>query len=165
MKYRVSIEGTEREVDVIVTPDGDVSVSLDGAPVEADVERVPGGLSLILEGRVHDIAVGGEPTAMQVASGASRTMAEVVSERMKARARKQGGLGLAAKEIRAPMPGRVVKILVEAGQEVEEGAPCIVVEAMKMENELRAAGAGKVLSVHVEEGVSVEGQALLITFE
>lgn len=165
MKYRVTIEGTEREVDVIVTPDGDVSVALDGVPVEADVERVPGGLSLRLEGRVFDIAVGGKPEAMQMAAGAARTVAEVVSERMKARARKQGTLGVSAKEIRAPMPGRVVKILVCAGQDVEANAPCVVIEAMKMENELRAPGAGKVLSVHVEEGVSVEGQALLISFE
>ena len=165
MKYRVTIEGRTRELDVIVTPDGGVSVSLDGTPLDVDVVRVPGGLSLRLDGRVHDVAVGGAPGELQVAAGSARTLAEVSSERMRARARKQGAIGGGAGAIRAPMPGRVVKILVEVGQQVEAGTPCAVVEAMKMENELRAAGPGTVAAIHVEEGVSVEGRALLVSFE
>ncbi len=164
MKYKVTIEGREREVDVSISGGG-VSVSLDGAPVDADVERVPGGLSLRLGNRVYDIVVGGKPESMHLAAGAARGTAEVVSERMRARARKQGGGASGGKELRAPMPGRVVKVLVRAGDEVAAGDPCVVVEAMKMENELRAPTAGKISAVHVSEGVSVEGQALLVTLE
>ena len=61
--------------------------------------------------------------------------------------------------------GRVVKVLVVAGAEIAAGTPCVVVEAMKMENELRSPIDGKVAAVHVTEGVSVEGQALLVSFE
>ena len=62
-------------------------------------------------------------------------------------------------------PVSSVKLLVSAGQTVEADEPCVVIEAMKMENELRAPVAGKVAEVLVEEGVSVEGQALLVRFE
>lgn len=164
MKYRVTIEGVEREVDVIVTPGGGVTVSMDGSPVEADVERVPGGLSLMLGNRVYDLAFGGKPQAMDVAAGAARGVAEVESERMRARRKKKAGLGAGGKEIRSPMPGRVVKLLVAVGDEVAEGDACVVVEAMKMENELRAPTAGTVQAIHAEEGASVEGQALLVSF-
>lgn len=64
--------------------------------------------------------------------------------------------------VKAPMPGRVVRVLVAVGQAVERGAPLVIVEAMKMENELLAVAAGVVRVVHVGEGVAVEaGQALV----
>jgi pyruvate carboxylase subunit B len=163
MKYRVTIEGREREVDVTITPGGRVSVSVDGAPVDAEVERVDGGVTLKLGGRVFDIAVGGKPESLQVAAGSARAVAEVVSERARARSR-SGASASGEKELRAPMPGRVVKVLVAVGAEVQAGTPCVVVEAMKMENELRAPTAGTVAAVHVTTGQSVEGRALLVTF-
>lgn len=166
MKYRVSIEGQEREVDVIVASDGSVSVSLDGEPRDdLDVLRIPGGISLRIGARVFDVAVGGRPDATQVAAGEARAVAEVTSARNFARAKGKSSLGTGAKEIRAPMPGRVVRVLVAAGQSIEANDPCVVIEAMKMENELRAPAAGKVAEVLVVEGVSVEGQALLLRFE
>jgi biotin carboxyl carrier protein len=165
MKYRVTIEGREREVDVVVRPDGGVSVALDGTPVDADVERVPGGVSLRLGGRVFDVSVGGAPDSMQVGAGSARVIASVTSDRARARAKKRAAAGSGARELRAPMPGRVVKVLVAAGAAVRAGDPCVVVEAMKMENELRAPKDGTVAAVHVNEGVSVESRALLVTFE
>ncbi|HEY8429063.1 MAG TPA: biotin/lipoyl-containing protein [Sandaracinaceae bacterium] len=165
MKYRVTIEGREREIDVVLAPDGGVSVSLDGAAVDANVERVPGGVLLRIGDRVFDVAVGGPADAMQVGAGAARALAQVVSERARARAKRGASTGGGAKELRAPMPGRVVKVLVAPGDPVEPGTPCVVIEAMKMENELRASGTGKVAAVHVSEGASVEGKALLVSFE
>jgi biotin carboxyl carrier protein len=165
MKYRVSLEGIEREVDVVLSPSGRATVTLDGQPVDADIERVPGGVSVRLGGRVFDVAVGGAPDAPQVAAGAARGVASVISERALARAKKSGSLHSGGKELRAPMPGRVVRVLVKAGQEVDTGTPCVVVEAMKMENELLAPNAAKVAAIHVDEGASVEGQALLVSFE
>jgi hypothetical protein len=65
----------------------------------------------------------------------------------------------------SPMPGRVVKVLVERGQAVAARQPVVVVEAMKMENELRAPRAGIVAAVHAVEGMSVDAHAVLVVLE
>ncbi|MCA9689065.1 MAG: acetyl-CoA carboxylase biotin carboxyl carrier protein subunit, partial [Myxococcales bacterium] len=75
------------------------------------------------------------------------------------------GAGAGASKITAPMPGRVVKILVAAGEAVEQGAPVIIVEAMKMENEMYAPGAGVVRTIAVAEGDTVDGGQLLCEFD
>lgn len=166
MMYRVTIEGREREVDVRVAPDGRVTVALDGvARPDLDVVRVPGGVNLRIADSVYDISVGGPPEATQIAAGAARGVAELSSARMRARGRGRSLIDAADKDIHAPMPGRVVKVLVEKGQEVEAGDPCVVIEAMKMENELRAPSAGTVAEVLAAEGASVVGQELLVRFE
>lgn len=165
MKYRVTIDDQEREIDVQLTAGGAVSVALDGEPLEADAVPIPGGVNLRLNGQVYDIIVGGKPDRLDVASGLHRTQAQVESERARARKKKAGGAGAAAKELRCPMPGRVKKILVEAGTEVAVGDSLVVVEAMKMENELRAEAAGKIASVEVHEGQNVEGNVVLLRFE
>ncbi len=64
--------------------------------------------------------------------------------------------------VRAQMPGKIVRVLVAPGEDVEKGQPLLVMEAMKMENEIRAAAAGKVESVKVVEGQAVESGADLI---
>jgi biotin carboxyl carrier protein len=63
------------------------------------------------------------------------------------------------------MPGKVVKLLVKAGDEVKEGQGLVVVEAMKMENELRSPKTGRVAELPVVEGAAVEGQAVLVVVE
>lgn len=69
----------------------------------------------------------------------------------------------ATKELRAPMPGKVLEVLVEKGQNVNEGDPMLVLEAMKMENVLRAAGEGCIGSILVSPGEAVEKDAVLIS--
>lgn len=73
--------------------------------------------------------------------------------------------GEAASEVRAPMPGLVVRVAVGAGDTVATGDPLVVMEAMKMENELRAERAGVVAEVHVIGGTTVDRDDLLVTFE
>jgi biotin carboxyl carrier protein len=63
------------------------------------------------------------------------------------------------------MPGKVVKVLVALGDEVKEGQPLVVVEAMKMENEMKSPRDGKVVELHVREGQTVEGNAKLCAVE
>lgn len=75
------------------------------------------------------------------------------------------GAGTAEAEVRAPMPGLVVRVLVEEGQEVREGDGLLVLEAMKMENELRAPTAGVVTSLHTEEGASADKGEVLMEIE
>jgi biotin carboxyl carrier protein len=163
MKYRVTVEGTEREVDVVIAPDGRISATLDGAPFDADIVRADGGLSIRRGARIFDVAAGGKAEAMQVAIGGDRATVSVQSERQRG-ARRGGGKAGGARDVRSPMPGRVVKVLVAIGDEVPPGTPVVVVEAMKMENELRAAVGGRVESLHAKAGDTVDGGALLVKF-
>ena len=81
------------------------------------------------------------------------------------RLRGQGGAGAGDGRIVAPMPGRVVKVLVRRGDAVQARQGVVVVEAMKMENELRAPRAGTVREVRVAEGASVEAQTVLVVID
>lgn len=73
--------------------------------------------------------------------------------------------GAAEAEVRAPMPGLVVRVMVEQGQAVEEGDALLVLEAMKMENELRAPAAGTVAALHAKEGASADKGEVLVEIE
>jgi biotin carboxyl carrier protein len=85
------------------------------------------------------------------------------------RARRMHRSGVASatgrRSILSPMPGRIVKVLVKVGDEVTAHQGLVVVEAMKMENELRAPHAGRVTAVTVVDGMSVEANAVLVTLE
>jgi len=85
-----------------------------------------------------------------------------LSDPARALLRSRRGAGRGAGLVKAPMPGRVVRILVEPGQQVKSGEGIVVVEAMKMENELSAPRDGVVTQVHVSEGDTVESGAALI---
>ncbi len=166
MRYFVTIDGREQTVDIQARPTGDLAVSLDGRPVDADVVTLDdGSLSIRIDGRVLDLTVEGEPPEVGVVASGHRAYVRVESERLRAAvAAKRGGLGGAEKSLSAPMPGRVAKVLVSIGDEVKAGQGVLVVEAMKMENELRAKGAGRVAEIHVQPGETIEAGARLITF-
>ena len=76
--------------------------------------------------------------------------------------RTSGAQAAGERRVLAPMPGRIVRVLVRAGDAVAAGQPLVVVEAMKMENELAAGRAGKVTKIHVAAGSTVESGALLV---
>ena len=127
-----------------------------------DVVKVPSGWSLILDGRSHEVAL--EPhaggTALYVDGQLVRTTPGDAARRF---GRDRSGTGAnGPARIVAPMPGRVVKVLVKPGDQVAARQPLVVVEAMKMENELRAPGPGTVAEVTVAPGASVEANAVLV---
>jgi acetyl/propionyl-CoA carboxylase alpha subunit len=142
-RYAVTLDGRTLDVDVKETSKGFLSLIVDGASHEAGLLPREGGCSVLLQGRVLDVLLeeGG------AASVAPRRAA--------------GG----AARVTAPMPGRLVKVLVEVGQEVIEGQGLVVMEAMKMENELRAPRAGRVKELPALERQAVESGALLVVLE
>lgn len=141
-----------------------VDVQVDGRPVQ--VTDIADGVVLVtLEGgRQVRVALDGSSPAQEAAVDG---LGYAVDVRTAQQAALDEALALGSQgagggsSIKAPMPGRVVKILVEPGQEVGAGDPVIIVEAMKMENELQADAAGTVESVAVAQGDTVDaGQVL-----
>ncbi len=166
MRYFVQVGGREHEVDLTTQPDGSVRASVGGRLVELDVvalaERE---LSLRVGSKVLDLTIEGSPPQLGVVASGTRTYVHVESERSRIAGRAAGGGATAkSRDVKAPMPGRVIKVFVAEGDSVEAGQPVVIVEAMKMENEVKAKGPGVVAKVMVQVGANVEANATMITF-
>lgn len=164
MKYFVTIGAHTIEVEV----DGG-RVVVGGQPCEAHLAAVPGT-------PLYHLLLGGESwtVAAQPLEGVGRWALGVVGERVELDVQDERAQQIqrltgtrtpvaGGATVRAPMPGLVVRVAVAAGQRVDAGAALVVVEAMKMENELRASRAGVVETVHVAPGDPVEKGAPLVT--
>ncbi len=142
---------------------GRLQFVFDGEQGEADwVEISPGVYSFLVGERSYELHVAARPggfgahaTSYDVTAGVHRYHLEVRDPRRR-RHSAPDGLHEGPQEILAPMPGRIVKILVAENQEVGQGEGLLVIEAMKMQNELRAPRAGRVDRVYVKEGAGVE---------
>jgi biotin carboxyl carrier protein len=170
MTFEVEIDGRVRTVSVerAGPPDHRFRVTVDGQPRVVDAVRVEDDtLSLILpEQGQASYEVGFSetfvPGELDVYLHAG-TLRAVVNGRRTRRAADASSSG--EQRIVAPMPGKVLRVLVAAGEDVSAGQPLVVVEAMKMENELASPRAGRVREVAVAEGVSVEAGRLLVVVE
>ena len=172
MRFEVEVGGQPRAVDVAA--DGGVwRVTVDGRVWRASMVRAGDRWSLLVSDPAADPLAGARSYDVMfepAAGGTSRVHVngQVVEAGLRTsaqRLRGHGASGGADGRVLAPMPGRVVKVLVAPGTVVEARQGVIVVEAMKMENELRAPRAGVVREVRVAEGASVEAQALLVVIE
>ena len=165
MKYVVSIGGSSRVVEL----DGD-RVLVDGRPVDASVAQPDGSpiASLLMDGAsVTTLARRASKGSWRIEFQGRSFDVEVLDERaarIRDLAEIHGGTTRVA-SLKAPMPGLVVKVEVAAGDVVEAGQGLVIVEAMKMENELKAADSGTVDQVLVEPGQAVEKDQVLIQFE
>lgn len=168
MRYYVSLDPDPSApsvvVDIVELPSGALRASIDGRPVDLDVVPVGAQLSVRVDGRVVDLTTEGAPPELGAVASGHRSYVRVESERMRsaAQAKKATAAG-GDKVVRSPMPGRVVKLLVSKGDAVQAGQGLLVLEAMKMENEVRARAAGTVAEVHVTAGMAVEGNGKLVT--
>ena len=163
MKYVVELNGERREVEV----DG-ATVTLDGEKASAHLQDIPGA-------PVRLVTIGNEVHRVVARRGSTRGSytlwvdgwrfeGEALDERTRAireiTAAAAGPSGPAP--VVAPMPGLIVRVSVAPGDTVQGGQGVVVMEAMKMENELRASASGTVKAVHVAPGTAVEKGALLI---
>ena len=152
-------------VEIEELPAGRLRVLVDGTPVEVDA-RLPasGAGSLLLDGVSYAVDLSGDRGAPRVVVDG-----EVLEVHVTDGARRRSGDAAAAshggQRLLAPMPGKVVAVLVEIGQRVERGAGLVVLEAMKMENEFRATGDGAVTEIHVAPGQAVSAGDLLVVVE
>ncbi len=141
----------EETFTVHAAPDGSWSVRPEGGTTQERVwlDRGPG--------RPTYAATAGDTAPLVVQTAAEATLAAALEEA-------SGGAG-GSGAVKAPMPGRVVKALVAEGDDVEAGTPVIIVEAMKMENEVLSDGPGVVRSILVSAGDTVDAGAVLIEIE
>jgi biotin carboxyl carrier protein len=166
MKYFVTIAGKQHEVNI----DGD-SVTLDGVSIRAHAEDLQGTpITIVTIGNeVHRVVAkrGAEKGQLTLSVNGHRVAAEALDDRSHT-IRKLTGASAKPKgpaHLHAPMPGLIVRINVAAGDSVAAGQGLVVMEAMKMENELRATAAGKVKRVAVKTGSAVEKGAILLEME
>ncbi len=180
VRFAVEAGGRERAVE-ITGRDGRYRAVVDGRVWIVDGVRAGGAWSLLLRDDEAGDEGAGDKTASAVSRSRQVTLAPAASGEMavsvdghpvsvrvtswasgRRRDRSTAGAATGPQQVAAPMPGRIVKVLVKAGDVVTAGQPLVVVEAMKMENELRAARAGTVSEVRVVEGAPVEAGALLM---
>ena len=172
MTFEVEIQGRTRTVGIenlsAAGPEGGhFRVTLDGVCQEVHVRATDLGLFLThhADGRSVDVALTERPGGEWLLQFPHVTLSVVVDGR---RFRRGGGGPPAVageQRVTAPMPGRVLRVLVKAGDEVAIRQGLVVVEAMKMENELASPKAGRVKEVAVTEGMSVESGRLLVIVE
>jgi biotin carboxyl carrier protein len=167
VRYHVTLEPDRPPivVDVEDLPSGALNVHVDGRRAEVDVVAVGAQqLSIRVDGQVVDLTTEGSLPDLRVVAGKERLSVRVESERQRtADAAKKETREEGVKVIFSPMPGRVVKVFVQKGDVVAAGQPLLVIEAMKMENEICAKGAGTVAEVHAVAGAAVESHARLVT--
>jgi len=135
---------------------------LDGRELSLDVASTQEGvLSLLMQGKSYAVKQEMVGTETNVVIGHERFNV-VVRDPRSFRSRRSAGVGeQGVMKIKAPMPGKVVRILAAVGTKVEAGQSVVVIEAMKMQNEIKAPKNGTVKKVHVAEGAAVEaGQSL-----
>jgi biotin carboxyl carrier protein len=162
VKLEVEIGGRRRKIEIARAGER-LNCWIDGRLIEADVaETSPGNYSFLVDGRSLDVRVDGRGQNLRISSGRREFDATVRDPR---KYRKGNGSVLAEgrQQVTAPMPGKVVRVLVKAGEAVAAGQGIVVVEAMKMQNEVKAPKAGKIEKLLVADGQSVNaGDALAV---
>jgi pyruvate carboxylase subunit B len=163
LKYIVDVNGQHVTVDL-----GPKGIEVDGEQVTAHLEEVEGTPIYLLTtgGTSHRLAIqrGEGRGQYSIWSDDHRFEVEALDERRRAiqAMTGAGSVNSGPAPLVAPMPGLVVRVDVQPGDKVQAGQPLVVMEAMKMENELRATAAGVVVSVRVQAGVAVEKGSILV---
>jgi biotin carboxyl carrier protein len=152
MRLRIALDGRARDVDVDGEPP-DVRVSVDGKEVPVRLEVEGSRTTARIEGRTIVLEFGG---GLKIDGAPRNARVEWLADD----AAKEGASGPV--DVRPPMPGRVVRILVKPGDTIRRGAPLLVLEAMKMQNEIPAPVAGTVLEVRVHEGDAVTANDVVL---
>ena len=167
MKLRATIGELEMNVGTR-RQGGRVFANVDGRQYELDAQQSSSSVMLrTADGKVFDCRVEGEPSSqsVDVFVGARRYTVTLTDPKRLRGAAVAGGQADGVARILAPMPGKIVRILVEQGGAVDAGAGVVVVEAMKMQNELKAPKTGVVAALNVTVGATVNGGDVLAVIE
>jgi biotin carboxyl carrier protein len=164
MTYDVVIDGKSYRLDLSQV-EGRWACRVDGREVEVDaVLARPNVLSLRLGNKAYEVKCERVGVDIHICVGSQRFAAEVHDPRsLRSRARATDDRG--PKKLTAPMPGKVVRVLLSQGTTVEAGAGVLVVEAMKMQNEVKSPKKGTIQKILVIEGAAVNAGDVLAIVE
>ncbi len=165
-KVQVSIEDKIFQFELRQS-DGKIHIKRNGAEHIVDLVRLKNNrYSLLIGGRSYEFGVENGPEGYTISTG-SRSGRVHVEDYELARMKRAAGIDdrLTLKRVTAPMPGLIVRVHRQPGDEALKGEPLVVMEAMKMENDIRSPMAGKIKTVTVAAGQSVEKGQLLVEFE
>jgi biotin carboxyl carrier protein len=165
MKLRLELNGEEREIDILA-PAPDCRFVLDGSGEQAAqvVVAEPCVYSVLMDGFSYEARVEERPEGLVVVIDGHRFEIAVRDPRRWSRHAATQAAG-GALSVKSPMPGKVVRVLVAPGDQVLSGQGLVVVEAMKMQNELKAPRDGKVIALHAREGATVAAGEVLAILE
>jgi biotin carboxyl carrier protein len=165
MRYYVTLDGREVEVEIRENG-GRMTGVLDGKEyaVDCSVIEPASKYSVLIDQESLNVTVNPGTSSLDMIIGGCLYRTQVLDERERGaleleQGRKSAGLGI----VKSVMPGIVRKIFVAEGDQVDVGAPLLILEAMKMENEIAAEGEGTVTKIHIEEGKAVNSNDPLIT--
>jgi biotin carboxyl carrier protein len=165
VKYSAIHEGKTIDVDLIQSDGSRVEAEVEGIRYVLDVDAVEPGVFWILSNhRSIEVSVAAHGDAYSVSVQGDRTEVEILDARAALRKAARQGRGGTA-ELRAPMPGKIVKVLVSEGSAVEINQGIVVIEAMKMQNELKSPRAGVVTKIGVREADAVNSGDLVAVVE
>jgi biotin carboxyl carrier protein len=162
---KISAKAGQQFVDVTVDrQDGTYVVEVDGVRHEVDLHKLEGDFySILTGGKSYEVSVEATRDGYRVRHGATEQLVTLTDPGRRAREGRAGASG--PEPVLSVMPGKVVRLLVKEGDAVEAGQGLVVVEAMKMENEIAAPRAGTVGPIAVKAGQAVEGGAELLTLQ
>jgi biotin carboxyl carrier protein len=179
MRYFITLNDQEYQLELSRGADASViSTPADGAreaePLSVEIlTQAPDGTRVVKVGaRIFRLALdasgrtkpASSELALRIDGVPVRARVQSELERQSTRLR-AGGAGAKAAQVRAPLPGRIVKLSVKVGDRVLLGAPLLTIEAMKMENEIAAPRGGRITRVLVEPGATVDADAELLSIE
>jgi len=148
MKWQVAVDGR--------------AVEIDSAQLDAVLEVETGVYSVLLDQAIYEIRITGSAQGLTANAAGRQFAVEVRNPRDVSRS-SRAAIGSGRQNVIAPMPGRVVRVLVAVGDPVETGQGLVVVEAMKMQNEMKASRPGRVIEIRAREGETVgPGDALVV---
>jgi biotin carboxyl carrier protein len=163
MKLEIKIAGRLRIVELVPDSAG-WRAQLDGREVTVDLAEIaPGVYSVLLEGRSFEVRIQSFPPSgtLRIQSGTGEFFADVIDPRIWRGRRGNVVEAEGRQQILAPMPGKVIRVLVAAGEKVIANQGLLVVEAMKMQNEIRSPKAGVIERLLVSEGQTVNAAEVL----
>jgi biotin carboxyl carrier protein len=162
MRFRLAVDGEAHEIEVDRGSTG-VRIRVDGAEYRARTRPSDDGVAVRIGSKVHRIRFEG----LEVLADGARFPIGIsgIQEDRASRARDSASTGGQHVDVRAPMPGRVARIFVEPGARVKRGQTLVVLEAMKMQNEIPSPRDGLVRSVEVVEGESITADRVVAVIE